>query len=64
MHFLKTSHWVLNRLGLITTLRGDGTTKHRLVWDLRRSGVDSLVRQGERFVLPRVSDVIEDLAEL
>ena len=64
MHHLYTTHIVLNRLVLITKARGDGTTKHRLVWDLLRSGVNALVRQGERIVLPRVSDVIDDLAEL
>ena len=42
----------------------DGTTKHRLVWDLPRSGVNTLVRQGDRIILPRVSDVLEDRAEL
>ena len=36
----------LNRLGLISKARPDGTIKHRLIWDLRRSEVNSLVRQG------------------
>eukprot|EP00969_Alexandrium_andersonii_P319676 14122481-Alexandrium_andersonii.AAC.1 len=32
--------------------------KRRVVWDLRRSLVNGLVRQGERVVLPRISGVI------
>eukprot|EP00969_Alexandrium_andersonii_P353268 15439490-Alexandrium_andersonii.AAC.1 len=38
--------------------------KHRIVWDLRRSLVSGLVRQGERIVLPRISDVIADAIDL
>ena len=55
---------VLNKLALLSKLKADGTTKHRLVWDLRRSGVNLAVRQGERVVLPRLSDVVADLREL
>ena len=50
----------INRLGLITKARPDGSLKHRIVWDLRRSLVNSLVRQGERIILPRLSDVVDD----
>ena len=55
---------VLNRLGLISKQRVDGTLKHRLVWDLQRSGVNGLVRQGELIILPRISDVLNDLTDL
>ena len=55
---------VLNRLGLVTKVKPDGSTKHRLVWDLRRSGVNLVILQGERVVLPRVSDVIDSVKSL
>ena len=69
------SHWdevtrslgdgvVLNKLALLSKTKSDGTVKHRLVWDLRRSGVNLAVKQGERVVLPRLSDVVADLREL
>ena len=54
----------LNRLGLISKTRPDGTVKHRLIWDLRRSEVNSLVRQGERIVLPRLLDAVSDALDL
>eukprot|EP00969_Alexandrium_andersonii_P213234 9416072-Alexandrium_andersonii.AAC.1 len=38
--------------------------KHLIPWDLRRSLVSSLVRQGERIVRPRLSDVVADAVEL
>ena len=55
---------ILNELGLVTKIKPDGTTKHHLVWDLRRSGVNRLIPPGERIVLPRVQDLIEDAFEL
>ena len=69
------SHWdevtrslgdgvVFNKLALLSETKSDGTVKHRLVWDLRRSGVNLAVKQGERVVLPRLSDVVADLREL
>eukprot|EP00974_Lingulodinium_polyedra_P002336 217827-Lingulodinium_polyedra.AAC.1 len=51
-----TSAITLNKLGLVSKVKADGTMKHRLIWDLLRSGVNSLVRQGERIVLPRLAD--------
>eukprot|EP00971_Amphidinium_carterae_P193594 3841420-Amphidinium_carterae.1 len=30
----------LSKLGLVSKQRGDGSWKHRLVWDLRRSGIN------------------------
>eukprot|EP00969_Alexandrium_andersonii_P337640 14922787-Alexandrium_andersonii.AAC.1 len=38
--------------------------KHRISWDLRRSLVNSLVRQGERIVLRRLSGVAADAVKL
>ena len=55
---------LLNKLVLITNRRPDGLAKHRLVWDLRRSGVNGLVNQGERIVLPRISVLLQDLRSL
>jgi len=55
---------VCNRLALISKLRLDKTTKHRLVWDFRRSGVNRFVRQGERIVLPTLSHIVEDIRAL
>ena len=54
----------LNRLGLISKLRPDGTYKHRLIWDLRRSWVNDLINQGERVILPRLQDAIADASAL
>ena len=55
---------VLNKLALLSKTKSGGSVKHRLVWDLRRSGVNLAVKQGERVVLPRLSDVVADLREL
>ena len=54
----------LNKLALITKTRPDGSVKHRLIWDLLRSQVNAAVRQGERVILPRISDVVGDAHEL
>ena len=58
---LGTSKIVLNKLALISKARADGTLKHRLVWDLRRSGVNMAILQGERVVLPRLADLVRDV---
>ena len=55
---------VLNKLALLSKTKSDGSVKHRLAWDLRRSGVNLAVMQGERIVLPRLSDVVADLRGL
>ena len=60
---LNMTRLVLNRLGFMIKQCPDGTAKQRLRWDLERSGVNNLVRQGGRIVLPRVSDVLGDLAD-
>eukprot|EP00971_Amphidinium_carterae_P035114 691265-Amphidinium_carterae.1 len=50
----------LSKLGSISKTKADGTMKHRLVWDLRRSGVNGQLHQVQRILLPRLSDVVED----
>ena len=54
----------LNKLALVSKQKPDGTWKHRVVWDLRRSQVNASVRQGERVVLPRLLDVVNDICHL
>ena len=54
----------LNRLALISKQKPDGSWKHRLIWDLLRSQVNSYIAQGERIVLPRGKDVVADTAYL
>eukprot|EP00971_Amphidinium_carterae_P110373 2186823-Amphidinium_carterae.2 len=50
----------LNKSALITKVRMDGSRQHRLVWDLRRSGVNDELDQVQRTILPRVRDVVDD----
>ncbi len=54
----------LNKLALLSKVKPDGSIKHRLVWDLLRSTVNSVVQQGERVVLPRVMDFVHDAWDL
>ena len=54
----------MSRLALISKLKPDGSWKHRLVWDLRRSGVNTAIQQGERVVLPRLLDLVRDVQEI
>ena len=61
---LGTEGIVMNRLALSSKLKPDGTWKHRLVWDLRRSGVNMAVLQGERVVLPRLLDLVRDVRQI
>ena len=61
---LGTGEIPLNKLGLVSKERSDGTFKHRLIWDLKRSGVNDFVNQGQQIVLPRLSDVVSDGLEL
>jgi hypothetical protein len=46
----------INKLGLVSKQKPDGSWKHRLVWDLRESGVNGAIDQGERTILPRPCD--------
>lgn len=50
---------LLNKLGLITKVKEDGTKKHRLIWDLRESKANLACSQGERIMLPKLMDVAE-----
>ena len=56
--------FVLNKLALISRMRSDGTMKHRLIWDLLRSGVNELIAPGERIILPRLNDLVDDVLDL
>ena len=61
---IKSSEVILNRIGLVSKQRSDSSWKHRIIWDLRRSGVNSLTRQIERVILPRLEDVANDIMNL
>jgi hypothetical protein len=52
---------ILSKLALPTKTKPDGITKHKLVRDFLRSRVNSLIHQGERVILPRVSDFVEGI---
>ena len=49
----------LNKLRLIVKER-NGVRKARIIWDLRESGVNRLCSQGERVLLPKITDVLHD----
>ena len=49
---------VASKLGLVRKIKPDGSTKYRLVWDFRRSGVNETISQGERILLPSLLDVV------
>ena len=55
---------VPSKLGLVTKLRADGSKKLRIVWDFRASHHNDAVRVGERIVLPRLEDVLDDVRHL
>eukprot|EP00969_Alexandrium_andersonii_P249409 11022475-Alexandrium_andersonii.AAC.1 len=61
---LGAAKFPIDRLALISKMKPDGTWKHRIIWDLRRSRVNALVRQGERIAPPRLLDVVQDALEL
>ena len=63
-HFLDVDSVVLTKLALISKEKADGSFKHRLIWDLLRSEVNSSVLLPERIVLPRVQDAVDDASEL
>jgi hypothetical protein len=52
---------IIRKLALITKVKPDGSTKHHFVWDFLRSKVNSLIHQGERVILPRVSDFVDGI---
>ena len=53
----------LNKLGLIVKIT-ETARKARIIWDMRESGINRLCDQGERILLPRVSDIVEDTLKL
>lgn len=55
---LGSDSFALSRLGLISKARADGSLKHRLVWDFRRSHVNARVKQPERITLPQLGDLV------
>ena len=59
--FTGSKEFCVNKIALISKEKPDGTMKHRVIWDFRRSQVNSLIRLGERIVLPRFSDLLEDI---
>ena len=61
---LVTEEIVMNRLAPLSKLEPGGSWTHRLVWDLRRSGVNVAILQGERVVLPRILDLVRDVQQI
>jgi hypothetical protein len=55
---------IINKVGLIAKQRADGSWKYRMIWDLLRSAVNFHSKVGERIVLPRVLDLINDIVDL
>ncbi|CAK0867373.1 unnamed protein product, partial [Prorocentrum cordatum] len=55
---------VASKVALLTKVRDDGTTKVRLIIDLRRSGGNGFVDLPERVVLPRLSDLVDGIVDL
>ena len=64
LEFLGSDEAVLSKIALITKLKADGSTKHRLIWDLLRSEVNESISLSERLVLPRLQDAVEDAQAL
>lgn len=54
---------LLNKLGLLVKEK-DGKRKCRIIWDLKESKSNSLCSQGERVLLPKLSDVSQDILEV
>ena len=50
-----------SRIGVLTKKMKDDAVKLRLMHDLRRFGVNSKVQMSERRVLPRTSDLVDDI---
>ena len=53
-----------SRMALLLKEKPDGTTKRRIILDMRRSGGNSRARVEERIVLPRLSDVVSMVKNL
>ena len=50
-----------SRLALILKQKADGSTKRRIVIDMRRSKGNERARVGERIILPRAQDIVTSL---
>ena len=69
---VKSKDWIFTRFGrgtiskmaLIQKVKENGTTKNRIIVDMRRSGGNARARVPERLVLPRVTDVIQGARRL
>ena len=55
---------VIAKLACNIKLKPDLTRKVRMIADLRRNGYNRFVRYAERIVLPRLTEVLEDAADL
>ena len=58
---------VLNKLGVIVKEKETPSgivRKARIIWDMRESKVNQLCNQGERILLPKVTDVIDDIISI
>ena len=55
---------ILNKFACISKERPDGTMKHRIIMDSRRSGVTAASKKMYRAVLPRHTDMVHDILEL
>ena len=49
----------MSKLAIILKLKDDGSTKSRIILDMRRSGGNSRCRAPERITLPRATDVVK-----
>jgi len=58
--YLKDTDIPACKMGLVKKQKADGTYKYRIVWDLRRSGSNAKIRQGERVLLPRLNEPVSD----
>eukprot|EP00435_Cladocopium_sp_Y103_P068083 s608_g31.t1 len=54
----------VSRLALITKIKDDGSTKHRVIVDLRRPGGNGRAVVPERIVLPRIQDLVAGIRRL
>ena len=54
----------VSKMALILKQKPDGTTKRRIILDLRRSGGNDKCEVEERITLPRLSDVLEMMRSL
>ncbi len=50
----------VSKFVVVSKRRPDGTTKYRLILDLKASGISARTRKTHRVVLPRVADVVRD----